>query len=282
MAVQVIDRAVRILRVVARQGPSSLTEISAESHLPVPTTARILQSLLDNGILSRLDDKTYHLGARLVPLSTRLEPFRQALEVTHPIVKALSRVTSEDCGLAVLQGNEAVVVDWCYGPHSPRIIEPYLREIPLYCAFGKVLIAFQPAPWRHRFLQNAKLRKLAAGTVPNRTVLSSEIERIRRTGVHVSLAENVEGAGSLSVPVFDTTSRLLGALFVTAPLERFSERKIGRYRQLLFDAAAEITSGLQRQAMASSSRRSPQQRRSRLAAGNNGAEPYAEARKNQK
>jgi DNA-binding IclR family transcriptional regulator len=65
--------------------------------------------------------------------------------------------------------------------------------------------------------------------------------------VHVSLAENVDGAGSLSVPVFDTTSRLLGALFITAPLERFGGRKIERYRQLLFDAAGQITVGLQRQ-----------------------------------
>ena len=109
------------------------------------------------------------------------------------------------------------------------------------------MIAFQPAQWRSRFLQNAKLRKMATGTVPNRTVLSAEIERIRRTGQHISLAENVEGAGSLSVPVFDTTSRLLGALFVTAPLERLGERKVERYRDLLFDAASKITAELQRQ-----------------------------------
>ena len=246
MTIQVIDRAMRILRVVARRGASSLTEISTETRLPVPTAARILKSLADNGILRRLDDKTYNLGARLLPLSTRLEPFRKSFELAHPTIEELSHVTREDCGLAVLQGNEAVVVDWCYGPHSPRIIEPYSREIPLYCAFGKVLIAFQPAQWRNRFLQNAKLRKMAAGTVPNRIVLSAEIESIRRTGLHISLAENVEGAGSISVPVFDTTSRLLGALFVTAPLERLGERRIGRYRDLLFDAASQITAGLQR------------------------------------
>ena len=234
MTIQVIDRAVRILRVVARRGACSLTEISTEARLPVPTTARILQSLADNGILRRLDDKTYNLGARLVPLSTRLEPFRKSFEIAHPTI------------LAVLQGHEAVVVDWCYGPHHPRIIEPYSREIPLYCAFGKVLIAFQPAQWRNRFLQNAKLRKMAAGTVSNRTVLSAEIESIRRTGLHISLAENVEGAGSLSVPVFDTTSRLLGALFITASLERLGERQVERYRRLLFDAASQITGGLQR------------------------------------
>ena len=246
MTIQVIDRAVRVLRIVARAGPSTLTQISLESRLPVPTVARILQSLVDNGILRRLDDKTYHLGARLVPLSTRLEPFRQSLEIAHPRIEELARITREDCGLSVLQGNEAVVVDWCYGPRPPRIIEPYSREIPLYCAFGKVLIAFQPSQWRNRFLQKAKLRKLAAGTVANRGVLSAEIERIRHTGVHISLAENVEGAGSISVPVFDVTSRLLGALFVTAPLERFGDRQIARYRDLLFEAAAQITGGLKR------------------------------------
>ena len=129
MPIQVIDSAVRILRIVARTGPSSLTRISSESRLPVPTVARILQSLADNGILRRLDDKTYHLGARLVPPSTQAEPFRRPLEIAHPIIEGLSRVTREDCGLAVLQGKEAVVVDWCYGPR-PRIIEPHSREIP--------------------------------------------------------------------------------------------------------------------------------------------------------
>ena len=213
----------------------------------MPTTARILKSLADNGILRRLDDKTYQLGARLVPISTRLEPFRRSFAIAHPTIEGLSHVTREDCGLDVLQGNEAVVVDWCYGPRPPRIIEPYSREIPLYCAFGKVLIAFQPAQWRRRFLQNAKLRKMATGTLPNRTVLSAEIERIRRTGLHISLAENVEGSGSLSVPVFDTTNRLLGALFVTAPLERLGGRQVERYRDLLFDAASKITGELERQ-----------------------------------
>lgn len=120
-------------------------------------------------------------------------------------------------------------------------------RFPLYCAFGKVLIAFQPAQWRGRFLQDAKLRKLATGTVLNRTVLSTEIERIRHTGLHISMAENLEDAGSLSVPVFDATSRLLGALFVTAPLERLGARQIERYRDLLFDAASKITSALRRE-----------------------------------
>lgn len=244
MPIQVIDRAVRIIRIVARRNFVSLSEISHEAGLPVETTSRILKSLVENGILQRRDDKTYEIGVRLLPISNRLEPFRRSLEVVHPAITKLSTATREDVGLAVLQGKEAVVVDWCYGPKPPNIIEPYSREIPLYCAFGKVLIAFQPAAWRNKFLQTTQLRKLAAGTVPHRTALAEEIDRIRRSGVHVSMAENVDDAGSISVPVFDGGGKLLGALFITAPLDRLSDRKILAYRQQLFDVAADISARL--------------------------------------
>jgi DNA-binding IclR family transcriptional regulator len=241
MTIQVIDRAVRLMRVVAKLGPISLTQLSEQTGLALPTTARIANSLTENGILQRLDDRKYQLGARLVPLATSLEPFRRSLQIAHSYIEELSATTREDCGLAVLQGNEAVVVDWCYGPRPPRIIEPYSREIPLHCAFGIVLIAFQKARWRNRYLQKANLKKMAAGTVPDLASLLDKIEQTRRTGLYVSSAENVEGAGSLAVPVFDHLSRLLGVLFVTAPLDRLSERQMERHKIALFDAANRLT-----------------------------------------
>jgi DNA-binding IclR family transcriptional regulator len=240
MTIQVLDRAVKILRIVARRGPSSLTEISREANLPVPTTARILDSLAENGIIRRLEGRKYHLGARLLPLTTGLEPFRKSLASVHPFVEELTKLTGEDCGFAVLEGNEAVVVDWCYGPREPRIIEPFSREIPLYCAFGKILISFQPASWRQRFLRSAKLKKMAAGTVVDKDVLAAEIETIRQTGLHISFAENVEGAGSLSVPVFDGLGRLHGALFITGPLERIEGDQLARHKAHLFETARRL------------------------------------------
>lgn len=196
--------------------------------------------------MRRLDGAKYHLGARLLPLTTGLEPFRRSLASVHPAVEELSRLTGEDSGFAVLQGNEAVVVDWCYGPREPRVIEPYSREIPLYCAFGKVLIAFQPVLWRQRFLRSAKLKKMAAGTVVDMDALAAEIERIRETGLHISFAENVEGAGSLSVPVFDGVSRLLGALFITGPLERLENERFSKHKALLFETARQLHADLSR------------------------------------
>lgn len=239
MAIQVLDRAVKLLRLVARRGPSTLTELSQEAELPLPTAARILASLEHNGLLGRVDGKRYQLGARLLPLIVGLEPFRKSLASIHPTLEDVARLTGEDSGFAVLQGNEAIVVDWCYGMKRPRVIEPYAREIPLYCAFGKVLIAYQPAAWRQRFLRSAKLRKMAAGTVASKEELVAEIVRIRQSGYHLSLAENVEGAGSLSVPVFDAMSRLQGALFITGPLDPEPGR-FAKHRKLLTETASRL------------------------------------------
>jgi DNA-binding IclR family transcriptional regulator len=237
MTIQVIDRAVKILRIVARRGGCSLTEISLEAGLPLPTTFRILNSLAENGLVQRMDGRNYDLGARLLPLTTGLDSLRKSLASVHPTLEDVSKITGTDAGFAVLQGNEAVVIDWCYGDRQARIIEPYSREIPLYCAFGKVLIAFQPASWRQRFLNGAKLKKMAVGTVVDKHALTAEIVKIRRTGFHISYAENVDGAGSMSVPVFDGLGKLHGALFITAPVDCLENEPFSKHKALLFERA---------------------------------------------
>lgn len=234
----------KILRIVARRGRSSLTKISLEAALPLPTTARILNSLMENGLVQRIDGRNYDLGARLLPLTIGLDSLRNSLASVHPVLKEISQLTGADSGFAVLQGNEAVVVDWCYGSQQLRIIEPYFREVPLYCAFGKVLIAFQPAIWRQRFLHGTKLRKMAAGTVVDKDALAAEIVRIRKTGFHISYAENVEGAGSMSVPVFDGLSKLHGALFITAPVDCCENEPFSRHKVLLFERARRLHDNL--------------------------------------
>jgi DNA-binding IclR family transcriptional regulator len=244
MPIQVIDRAVRIIRAVAQNAPISMTEISERVGLPVPTVARIAGSLVENGILQRLENRKYRLGARLLPLASSLDPLRRLLQIAHPHIERLTETTREDCGLAVLQGNEAIVVDWCFGPQRPQIIEPFAREVPLHCAFGVVLVAFQSADWRQRFLRTANLRRITSGTILDRNQLVERVNQTRRTGVYLSLAENVEDAGSLAVPVFDKVSRLVGALFVTAPLDRFTARHVQRYQTVLVKAGQTLSDAL--------------------------------------
>jgi DNA-binding IclR family transcriptional regulator len=247
MPIQVIDRAVKILRIVARRGGCSLTDISLEAGLPLPTTARILNSLAENGLVQRMDGRNYDLGARLLPLTTGLDSLRKSLASVHPTLEDVSRITGADAGFAVLQGNEAVVVDWCYGDRQTRIIEPYSREIPLHCAFGKILIAFQPATWRQKFLNGAKLKKMAAGTVVDKHALTAKIDKIRKTGFYISYAENMDGAGSMSVPVFDGLGKLHGALFITAPVDCVENEPFSKHKTLLFERAQRLYNEFSRQ-----------------------------------
>jgi hypothetical protein len=139
-----------------------------------------------------------------------------------------------------LQGAEAVVVDWCLGPKLPNVIEPYARSIPLHCAFGKVLLAYQPQRWLDRFLDRTSLPRLTEHTVVSREELVEQIDAIRREGCYVSRCENMEGAGSISAPVRGEGSTILGALFVTAPLPRLSETTVAHHREALLAAAGEI------------------------------------------
>ncbi len=84
------------------------------------------------------------------------------------------------------------------------------------------------------------MKRLAVGTVLTKEELAAEIVRIRQTGLHVSYAENVDGAGSLSVPVFDGLSRLHGALFITGPVDSVEAGRFLKHKELVFGAARRL------------------------------------------
>ena len=59
-------------------------------------------------------------------------------------------------------------------------------------------------------------------------------------------AANVEGASCLSVPVSDRLSRLLGALFITAALERLENERFSEHKALFFEMARQLHANLSR------------------------------------
>src|ERR1044071_801135 len=69
--VQSVDRALDLLEVVAaRGGALTIGEIAAEAGIPLPTTHRLLRTLVERGYMRQAPDRRYALGFRLLPLSS--------------------------------------------------------------------------------------------------------------------------------------------------------------------------------------------------------------------
>ncbi len=240
MGIQVIDRAVFLVGLVARDGAVSITALSKEADLPVSTVARILASLASHGVVEQTIGRKYRLGARLLTLAARVEPARNLVEIARAAMRDLSRATGEDVGLAVLQGREAVIVDWVYGPHPLKIIEPFSRSITLNCAFRKVLLAFQGDRWVKNYLAATRFPQFTPYTVTDKDKIWRQVVEIRKARVAISREENIMDAGSVAAPVFAENGQLLATIFVTAPLSRFTNRHVVKLKGAVLEASRRI------------------------------------------
>ncbi|WP_395307951.1 helix-turn-helix domain-containing protein [Mycobacterium sp. AMU20-3851] len=63
--VRSLQRGLRIINVVAAQGPLCAKPVARQVGLPLPTTYHLLRTLVHDGYLIRLDDGAYVLGGRL-------------------------------------------------------------------------------------------------------------------------------------------------------------------------------------------------------------------------
>ncbi len=78
-SIQVIDRMFTLLDALARHNTTvHLKELAAETALHPSTAHRILNALVRNRMVERVDAGSYRLGARLAELGRLVEPPRGA------------------------------------------------------------------------------------------------------------------------------------------------------------------------------------------------------------
>jgi DNA-binding IclR family transcriptional regulator len=101
-------------------------------------------------------------------------------------------------------------------------------HLPMHCTgVGKVLLANAPADVVERVF--AKLVRITPYTVVNPSVLSAQLERVRRDGVATTTEEMSLGACSLAVPVVRMSDdAVVAAIGVVVPtLKRDRQRLLG-------------------------------------------------------
>jgi DNA-binding IclR family transcriptional regulator len=215
--VAAVDRALSLLLAFDDADRSlSLAELAERTGQYKSTVLRLLASLLHAGFMQRLEDGRYRLGPSLASLSKRYAGSFALEEVVLPVLRALVEVTQESAAFHVRQGNQRLCL---YRVDSKQAIRDTTRVgdlLPLERgAGGRVLSAFAGA----------------RGEIA---------ERVRREQVIGLKDDRTPGLAGVSAPVFDADGRLVGALTLTMPSNRYTERHL----KPVHDAAASLTSAL--------------------------------------
>ena len=199
--VQALTRGLSLLKCLCDAGGSMrVSEVAAAARLSVPTTHRLLRTLLLSGFVRQLPSRGYSLGPSLIPLG---EMANQMLGVwARPILTRIVEATDETANLALLASDEVVYVAQVPSRHSVRMFtEVGKRVLPHCTGVGKAILAQLPEPDVLQILRRTGMPAETPRTKTDPSELLDELREIRRRGYAVDNGEQEVGVRCIAVPV---------------------------------------------------------------------------------
>jgi DNA-binding IclR family transcriptional regulator len=240
--VQSVDRAISVMEFLARRGWSGVTEVANELNIHKSTAYRLLTTLRDRGLVEQdAATEKYRLSFGLVLLASAVRADLDILRCARPVCERLSEQTQETVTVAVLEGDDAVVIHQNISRASALNVDWTGMHTPLHAtAAGKVFLAYMPDDQRRRILRRP-IERFTKNTIVDKVVLRDGLQEIRDKGYGHTVEELEGGLNAIGAPIRSTDGAVAGAVSISGPAFRLSTDSISEMGELVKGAAAEIS-----------------------------------------
>jgi DNA-binding IclR family transcriptional regulator len=198
----------------ADQGELSLTELCRRTGLPSSTAHRLAQELLVHGILERSASGGYLVGLRLWEISSRSPRTSGLRHIAMPFLQDLYEATKQHVQLAVLDGDNALLVEKISGRRAVPTIGRAGARLPLHASgVGKAILAYADPDVQERILAGP-LARFTPATVTAGHELRAVLAQIRREQTAYCHEELTIGAVSCAAPILSRDPSIVAAVSV--------------------------------------------------------------------
>lgn len=193
----------------------SLTDISRQLGMHLPTAHRLVKTLEDAGLLIQAEQSDlYRLGPKLLTLGARMLDQHPVREVAGPYLRRLADELGQTVALSHYDDGEVVYLDCVQGTAPISIVCQPGARVPAHCvASGRVHLA-------HLDADNLD-RLLARGLAPCRpeltidaAALKAELAAVRERGYSIDDGTFRPGTLAAAAPMLDALGRPVGAIAV--------------------------------------------------------------------
>ncbi|MBM6622470.1 IclR family transcriptional regulator [Arthrobacter sp.] len=240
--VQSVERAFELLELIARAGGEcTLSELSQETPLPLPTIHRLLRTLVGIGYVRQLPNRRYALGPRLIRLGEVAN--RQLGAVASPLLRQLVQQLGESANLAVLDGDKITYVSQAPSPHSMRMFTEVGRRAGLHnTGAGKAILSVLDDARIDRLVGQAGMPGPTPNAITSLPALHDEIEKIRSVGFAVDEEEQEVGVRCFAMAVPGAPTPM--AVSISGPVTRVDDSLAERAIPALTEATRIISEAL--------------------------------------
>lgn len=192
----------------------SLADVTHLTGMPHPTVRRLVMELVDAGALARDEDGRFTVGVRLWQLGT-LAPLTESLRtVAQPFMEDLYTALRQHVQLAILDGQEAVVIERLSAPRAVGLVSQVGGRLPLHCSgVGKILLGHSGGEL-FEYVTSRPLRRYTARTIVDPARLHEQLAGCRRTGTATVQGEMTDEADSVATRIMDANGHVVAALSV--------------------------------------------------------------------
>ena len=245
--VQSVDRALRLVEILAGRQAAGVTELASVLGVHKSTASRLLSTLERHGIVEQDAGRgSYRLGAALTFLAGAVTGRVRLFQASHGTAERLAHEVGETVTVAVMEGDRLVNADHIApGPTALPPDWPELR-LPLHAtASGKVMLAWLPEEEVAKLLAGLpELDRYTPATVVDPCVLAEQLVGVREQGWALALEEHAPEMNAVSAPIFDREGAPIAALTIVGPSSRLGRERLEHVAVLTAQRATEVSSRL--------------------------------------
>jgi DNA-binding IclR family transcriptional regulator len=231
-------KGLRVLSAIAASDePRGPSDLAREVGLTRSNAHRLVQTLAAAGFVKPVGNEgKYSATLLLFEMGARVSRRLDVWSVSYPVMSRLARLCDENVILATLDRGEMVVIERIESTRALRTYTPIGTRTPLHCSSpGKVYLAFA------EIAVADKLEAFTPRTIADPARLARELQKTRARGYSTARGEWREDVGGMAVPLRGRDGRVLAALSVSGPMDRFRPTDIERHAPHLLRAGREIS-----------------------------------------
>lgn len=216
-----------------------LKTIADKTGFPKTTVHRLLTSLKDIGLVVQDGNRdTYRLGLRFLSLGGTVLSDMDVPRHARKVAAKLMNQSGESVHVCVFDGQNVVSIDRHEMAESRNEIIKLEREPPYCTGTGKAVLAALSDDEARTLLTETR-QQYTSSTITDQAKLLQELAITRSRGYSIDDEERQPGIRCVGAAIRHRT-RVVGAISVTGPKDRFPTARIPILADLVMAAAATI------------------------------------------
>jgi DNA-binding IclR family transcriptional regulator len=238
-------KGLQILTMIAERDEGlTLSEVSRLSGVPKPTAHRLINVLLECGMIRSGPKDRYLVGPQCLILGNRFLNGLDLRQEAQDLLRKLARDTMETCHLGIKEGTRIVYIEKVESPHAVRMYSRVGATNPVHStALGRAILAYCGEDTVEAVIDSGlECRTPNTITDPNR--FRANLAEIKERGFAVDDVENEEGIRCVAAPVFDHSGDVVAGISVSGPEQRITKDRLNDLGIKVVEAAFALSQRL--------------------------------------